>query len=109
MVAGNLVKLVKVGNGCRRVGQVVLRAGHTIWALVRWASGTACGQVYTVWAFADQKKVEPVKTFKKANEGLESRSVTAWRCRRAGKPSLPKLEIWLSIDLGFPKDFACTL
>ena len=43
MVAGNLVKLVKVGAGCRRVGQAVLRAVHTIWALVRWTSGTTCG------------------------------------------------------------------
>ena len=50
MVAGNLVKLVKVGTGGRRVGQAVLRAGHTIWPLVRWTSGTVCGQVYTVWA-----------------------------------------------------------
>ncbi len=33
MVAGDLVKLVKVGTGCRRVGQAALRAGHTIWAL----------------------------------------------------------------------------
>ncbi len=40
----------KVGTRGCRVGQAVLRAGHTIWALVRWASGTACGQVYTVWA-----------------------------------------------------------
>ncbi len=43
MVVGNLVKLVKVGTECRRVGQVVLRDGHMIWALVRWACGTACG------------------------------------------------------------------
>lgn len=50
MVAGCLVKLVKVGTGCRKVVQAVLRAGHTIWALVRWTSGTAFGQVYTVWA-----------------------------------------------------------
>jgi len=47
MVAGNLVKLVKVGTRCRRVGQLVLRAGHTIWALVRWASGTAFGRLST--------------------------------------------------------------
>jgi len=31
----NLVKLVKVGTGFRRVVQAVLRAGHMIWALVR--------------------------------------------------------------------------
>lgn len=66
MVARNLVKLVKVGTRCRRVGQAVLRASHTIWALVRWKSGTACGQVYTVWASVDQTKYEPGKAKYKA-------------------------------------------
>ena len=56
MVARNLEKLVKVGTRYRRVGQAVLRAGHTIWALVRWASGIACGQVYTVWAFVTKRR-----------------------------------------------------
>lgn len=51
MVARCLVKLVKVGTGFHRVEHTVLCAGHTIWALVRWASGTACGKVYTVWVF----------------------------------------------------------
>ena len=66
VVARNLVKLVKVGTGCRRVGQAVLRAGHTIWALVRWESGIACGQVYTVCASVDQTKYESGKTNYKA-------------------------------------------
>ena len=66
MIEGCLVKLVKVGTGCRRVEQTVLRAGHTIWALVRLASGTACGQVYTVWALVDQTKYESGKTKYKA-------------------------------------------
>lgn len=43
MIEWNLVKLVKVGTKCCRIRKAVLHAGHTIWALVRWASGTACG------------------------------------------------------------------
>jgi len=37
------------------------------------------------------------------NKGLVSRAATVQRHRRAGQPSLPKLEIWLSVNLGFPK------
>ena len=37
------------------------------------------------------------------NEGLVSRATTVQRHPRAGQLSLPKLKIWLSVNLGFPK------
>ena len=57
----------------------------------------------------DQMKSEPEKTYNEVNDELESRVATVWRCRRVGQPSLLKLEIWLSINLGFPKDLGYTL
>jgi len=39
----------------------------------------------------------------KVNEGLVSRAVIVQRHQRVGQLSLPKLENWLSVHLGFPK------
>lgn len=95
---------MKVGTGGRRVGQAVLRVvSHDLGGCQGLASGTACGQVYTVWASMDQTKCELGKTCDKANDGLESRVATVRRCRRSGQSSLPKLENWFSVNLGFPK------
>ena len=54
---------MKVGTGGRRVGQAVLRAApHDLGVFQELTSGTACGQVYMVWASVDQTKYEPGKT-----------------------------------------------
>lgn len=73
----------KVGTGGReqRVGQEVLHAvSHDLGGCQGLSSGTARGQVYMVWAFADQTGSELVKTCNKANEGLVSHVATMLRC-----------------------------
>lgn len=82
----------KVGTGGRRFGQAVLRAvSHDLGGCQGLERGIACGQVYTVWAFDDQRSANRVKMCDEANDELVSRLAIVRRCRRARKPSLPKL------------------
>jgi len=81
---------------------------YTIWAFSKSrASGTTCGQVNTVWAFADQTESEPVEDVRwgerRVGESCSDHveALTSWATEFAKAGNLTKCKFEVSQDLSY--------
>ena len=100
----------KVGTRGRKDGQAVLRVVHTIWAFVKgWQVGLHVGRCTQFGRLqpTEERTGEDVRRGERRvgeSCGDHVEVPTSWATEFA-----EVVKIWLSVNLGFPKDLVCTL